>query len=483
MWRNNPIFQRYIQTQFRARQLWLSLSIYAAAVLVIVLVCLTPSESNAGSIQEAARRAFRLFLTLECFILLLWAPYRSGAALRHEMAARSYDFFRMLPVSARNKTLGIVLGQNLLPILLALVTLLPLAYTAHVTGLSLVYLSQLIAAAVALSALSCFAMLMVSTALSEQRMGIGSLDVLLVAPLMAMLWMVGIGFMAVAQTAMGLPKSMQHVHHHVQFYMFSMPEFMLTALLAAFAAVWAYHGAVRRFTREREPLYSAGALLGLTVTWLLCDLGFFWQAIQEGKLHELGLMWCVASLPLFMFPLGAMRNRDDYVEETRRTPTNLRRLLVHSNLAGLLTPLLLWLVFIVATAGAAPGLGKVLVYTAANVTTAWLFLVFLLEIFVLYGSTNERLSVVIAVLALLFLVLPPAIAMTLKNDGLVALVSSFSIVGFWVHYDDNTLGTGASTWSTVYYNLALCFLAILPILQRYRQIIAWRDEMNQGREP
>ena len=481
MWSDNPIFLRYARTQFRSRNLWSSLAIYGAAVLVIALVSLAPCEfTSSYSIHEAARRAFRLLLVLECFILLLWAPYRSGATLRNEIAARSYDFFRMLPLSARDKTLGIVVGRNLLPILLALVTILPLTFAAHVAGLSLVFLAELLAAVVALSALFCLAMLMVSTGLSERRLGIGSIDVLLVAPLMAMLWMLGVGFMAVAQIAMHLPNAMQHARHNLPFFTIPMPDLLLTALLALVATAWAYCGALRRFTKEREPLYSTGGLIGLMATWLVCVLGFYWPNIQVGTLHPLGIMWCVASLPLFMLPIGAMRDRDDYIEETRRTKTSLLRLIVRSNPAILLPTLMLWLAFIAATSCAAPELHRVLVYTAVNVASSWLFLVFLLEIHVLYGGTNDRLSALIGVAALLFLVLPPAIAMLLKDTALASLVSCFSILGFWLHYSDDVLSTGNCVWPTVYYNLFLCGLALLPILRRYRQILSWRAEMSRG---
>jgi len=482
MWIDNPIFQRHVRAQFRAHQLWITMAIYGAALLVIALVCLAPSElTNAASIRSAARRACRLFLTLESFVLLLWAPYRSGTALRHEIAARSYDFFRMLPLSAREKTLGIVLGRNLLPFLLALFTLLLLAIAARFAGLSLFFLAQWLAAIAALSALFCFAMLMVSTGQMERRLGIGSIDVLLVAPLLAMLWLLGIGSLAVNQTAMRLPETMLQTHHRVPFFTLQVPDLLLSALLAGVAAVWAYHGALRRFTKEREPLYSGWALVGLMLTWLLCVLGFYWPSLVQRDLHQLGIMWCVASLPLFMLPIGAMRDRDEYIEETRLTKTSFARLIAHSNLVVLLSPLVLWLAYIFFTSIAAPELRAVLFYTAVNAAAAWFFLVFLLELHVLYGGgDNERISMLIAAVALLFLVLPLAIAMTPKDVVLAAHISAFSILGFWIHYGDNTLSTGVNLWHTVYYNLLLCVLALLPILRRYRQILSWRDEMGRA---
>jgi hypothetical protein len=284
---------------------------------------------------------------------------------------------------------------------------------------------------------------------------------------------------AISQTVVQQPYDAQ-VARHVQFFMVSMPDMLLTAMLAAGAAVWAYRGALRRFTREREPLYSGGALVGLMATWLFCVLGFYWQVIAEGNLHHLGNMWCVASLPLFMLPIGAMRDRDDYIEETRRVPANLPRMIMRSNLSVLLPPLLLWLAFIAATAIAAPALRPVLCYTAVNVATSWLFLVFLLEIHVLYSGGNDRLSMLVAAVALLFLVLPPAIAMTLKNAALAAFVSSFSILGFWINFDVRVLAGSKGNWTTVCSNLVLCSLAILPILRRYRQILSWRAAMSRG---
>jgi len=120
---NNALIRRYRYSLMRPRQLWVYITIYVSVVALILFINYTAYKyqeilSQYTSFFTSVCYQFLVFQTL---LLCLVGARNSGAAIKEEVIGKSYDFFRMLPISAGRKTVGILVGKNLVVILLGAV--------------------------------------------------------------------------------------------------------------------------------------------------------------------------------------------------------------------------------------------------------------------------------------------------------------------------------------------------------------------------
>jgi hypothetical protein len=145
---SNPLIRRYRSSLLRPSILWIYLTIYASVVILLLFVNSISSRLEAGSVEagELSRRLFAQFLVMEMIILWGWTTFNSATALKSEVLNRTYDFFRLLPLSALQKACGILLGRNLLALLFAAISLVFLLLFGLVgqidwfTGVQIVFL-------------------------------------------------------------------------------------------------------------------------------------------------------------------------------------------------------------------------------------------------------------------------------------------------------------------------------------------------------
>ena len=127
---NNPLIQRYRYSILRPKQFWVYVSIYISIILLIVFINYTGYKYQTffESITAFYESLYYQFLTFEVIILFLWSAYNSGSAIKEEILNKSFDFFRMLPLPAYKKALGILIGKNLVVFLFAAINLVLLIY-------------------------------------------------------------------------------------------------------------------------------------------------------------------------------------------------------------------------------------------------------------------------------------------------------------------------------------------------------------------
>ena len=120
---NNPLIERYRYSQLRPRQLWVFLAVYLVVIGLILLInaSIYKYQDAFHDWTEFFRALYYQFLILQVVILWIWSGYNTGTAIKEELLQKSYDFFRMLPMSAKDKVVGIIVGKNLVPLLLAMV--------------------------------------------------------------------------------------------------------------------------------------------------------------------------------------------------------------------------------------------------------------------------------------------------------------------------------------------------------------------------
>ena len=127
---SNPLIQRYRYSALRPKQFWVYVTIYISIILLLVSINYSGYKYQTffGDITEFYKSLYYQFLTFQVLMLFIWSAYNSGSAIKEEILNKSFDFFRMLPLPAHKKAIGILIGKNLLVLLFGAINLAFLIY-------------------------------------------------------------------------------------------------------------------------------------------------------------------------------------------------------------------------------------------------------------------------------------------------------------------------------------------------------------------
>ncbi|NQT04107.1 MAG: hypothetical protein HQ580_18920, partial [Planctomycetes bacterium] len=153
---NNPLIRRYRYSLMRPRQFWIYITIYIAVITLLLFINYTAYQYREwfGNQERFLRGICYQFLILQIAILCLMAAANSGSAIRDEVSGKSYDFFRMLPISAGKKAVGILVGKNLVVLLLAAINFLLIIIFGILGHVSAVLLKQTFLALISVALLT-----------------------------------------------------------------------------------------------------------------------------------------------------------------------------------------------------------------------------------------------------------------------------------------------------------------------------------------
>ena len=184
---SNPIIRRYRFSQFRPQQAWVFGSLYVCIALLILFINTSIYRYSADgydTVKDLYVGLFVQFAVLELFLLWLLCPANCSNVVGREIADKSFDFFRLLPLSASQKAVGILVGRNLFCLLLATVNLGLCVFFAMAGDLSSAFVWQLLATALALTfTLNLLALLF--SVITYKKNKVTSIPVLLVIGLFA----------------------------------------------------------------------------------------------------------------------------------------------------------------------------------------------------------------------------------------------------------------------------------------------------------
>jgi hypothetical protein len=313
---NNPLIRRYRYSQLRPRQLWVNATIYIGVILLILslnyIVCKQqtmmrmPGYSFIGT-EDFFRRVCHQLLTMQVILLCMMAVLNSASAIREEITGKSYDFFRMLPISAGRKLAGILIGKNIFVLLCVGVNFLLIVIFSIPGRVSASLLGQ------SSAAILCVALLLNSLGLLSSinpRAGSkGGRRAFVVIALLGGLYVIS----AVTQLWVGEIEKVKG-----RFYVFELPVMILAALVALYFSCWAIKGVLRRFNQEDEPLFTrAGALLfmlgyevvlfGLMYTYLTNNAEMLGGMVNHS-------FWLISLVPVIAVPIWSISSYDKYLE-------------------------------------------------------------------------------------------------------------------------------------------------------------------------
>lgn len=469
----NPIIRRFYFSQFRPGQLWVFGTLYAGMVLLLLFINTSVYRYGEGysTLMDLYRGLFLQFAVLEVFLLWLLCPANCSNVVSREIADKSFDFFRMLPLSAARKTVGIVVGRNLFTLLLSVVNLLICLACAIAGQLSGAFILQMLALLLASAAALNLTALMFGV-ISFRKSKATSIPVLLVIGLFAFGPIVGFIMDAVHE------EKVETLTAH--FFWFEMPLLYVISLCVLYVAVWAYIGTVRRFTFEYESLFSRSGAAVFLLSFLILLMGLFYKTfyIEENTSPDSALraFWLIGLLPVWVIPVLAVRSFDKYLEISRRVSQGLfSRLALGSNLATGLILFAIWLAFGGAVCLSTHCIEIEFICFAGMALSFFLVILAMLETHTLLVAKNEKIGFLIGFLAVLYCFLP------LILDGIFELeifsmLSPLQMLGFLDMHGHRA----ESMAPPLALNAILLGLFSIPIIKRYRDLIAIRTGMRNA---
>jgi hypothetical protein len=469
---SNPIIRRYRFSQLRPQQAWVFGAVYAGIVLLVLFINSSLYRYEDTYYQTSIhlyKGLFVQFAIIEVFLLWLLCPANCSTVVSREIADKSFDFFRMLPLSAAQKAVGILIGRNLFCLLVAGVNLIFCLFFAVVGELSGHLIAQLltILASIAL-ALNLLALML--SLMNYKKRKNTSIPVLVVFGLFA--------FGPVMGSLMDLAHEQKIETTTAFFYTLEMPLLYVISMCAVFVAIWAYIGVLRRLTYEYEALFSRLGASLFMITYAAMLGGLFYKGLLMSDDPDTPrFFWLLGLLPVAIVPLFAIRGFDRYLEITRtahRVKGLFGRLLINSNILSGLVLFAIWLVFAIAAAITAQAVGVELLWLSLIALSFSLVIWALVETFSLWKPKNEKIGYLLSFLAILYLVLPFILSGLFENPMLLL----FSPLGIWNVFNPEYREISVLLMPLVFNLICLVILG-LCIVERYFDLVKIRSQMEQ----
>ena len=473
---NNPLIQRYRYSTMRPKQFWVYVAIYISVILLIIFINYSGYKYQTffKKITEFYASLYYQFLAFQAMMLVVWGAYNSGSAIKEEIANRSFDFFRMLPLPAHKKALGILIGKNLVVLLFAAINLILLVYFGFMGGISINLQLQALLLIISITILANSVSLLASINPAKKGRGSGVMPVLLA--IFFLVPMLINGMILLAST-----DELQSYKEY--FFEIEIPILLLISSIALYFSCWVFKGVLRRFTHEQQPLFTRKGALLFLFGYIFIVFGLCYTYISEEGYELIYFYWLATLIPVLLIPLGSRRNLDHYIEYSRfiqsrpnSKKTGITSILMYSNLALAIALFAMWtvssmgVVFFGNCSSIEPisGLHNIFV-----LLTCYLFLVLLLELHVIYKPVSAKIGLLLGFIAGLYVILPLILSGIFDSK----IIYLYSPAGFVVSLFDICGIDWNIKNSFCVMNMLLCVLPALFIWKRYKFIITQRQKM------
>ena len=385
---SNPLIQRYRYSTMRPKQFWIYVTIYICIVLLVVSLNYSGYKYQTffEDIVKFHRGLYYQFLIFQTMILFVWSAYNSGSAIKEEILNKSFDFFRMLPLSAYKKAFGILLGKNLVVFLFGAINFVFLTYFGLRGGVNINLQGQIILIIVSVTILANSVALLSSINPAKKSKSSGVIFILLAVFFVMPMVINGI-------IALSFVDELES--YSVYFFRMKIPILLLISFIALYFSCWAFKGIFRKFTYEQEPLFTRKGAVLFLLGYIFVAAGLCYNYISEMENDAVHLYWFLTLVPIFLVPLGSLRSLDRYIEYSRfiqgRSDSGemgFISVLLYSNLALTFVLFAIWAVSAMAACLLAKyaAVGFILgLYNVFILFSSYLFLVLLLELNVIYN--------------------------------------------------------------------------------------------------
>lgn len=418
----NPLVVRYRQSQ-RRNKTWSIYSILYGVALALLFVSALPNESYLAF--PAAKFATNLYGGLWAFevALYVWAAFKVGRILPSERSHKSYDFFRLLPLSPRSKVLGLIVGEGgpffVLAFLSSALRFVVLAPSHRDLGSTLVLLVLTTTTGLFLS----WATLLGSTLQGD---GSGTRSASLARMVVLLTLFVTLTPLFVASVAtLGSERREALLLASVPFFGLDVPGWIVGWVGVIVLWGFAHVGAERRFVEEDEPLFTARGAVAFVTTLSLLGLGLLWSSASDAtRAESLGRTFAFLLSGLSLSALTSLftrRSLSHYLEDRKRLGLTLPEVLVRrsnwlATLAIVASPLVLGT--LLAASLRAPVVPVASFYGVAFAAVAMWTVLF--ELLTLYEGKSAH-AVLVLTFTLVLYTLVPALLSGVFDTNLYAI--------------------------------------------------------------
>ena len=460
----------------RPRQLWVYVTIYITLIGLLLFLNYA-AYKHPGipyiSVDFYGSVCYQLVI-LQVLLLCLLGAYNSGSAIRDEVTGKSYDFFRMLPISAARKAVGILVGKNLVVLLFAAINFLLLAVFARLGQVNASLLQQTVFALISLAILANSVALLASINPTSQRKKGG------IATLIVLILFVG-PFLIRALAAAWRLRELGDIK--ARFYTVELPAVVLVGLVALYFSVWSIIGILRKFTREDEPLFSRTGAYLFMMGYEFVILGLFYSYLAEPGVITSWInycFWVISLLPALAVPVGSIRSFEKYLEhcglmkaQSAENKSMMPQMLLYSNLSLDLGLFVIWTACAVATT-LISGLDlSAHLYLILVMFCFYLFLVVLLELYVVCTPISNKIGLLLGFVAVVYVTVPVILHWVLDSE----ILYLYSPAGFLFGIFSKPNAEVAIPCTVWLMNLLLCAIPLIAIWKRQLHILKTRRAM------
>jgi hypothetical protein len=451
--RRNALLGRYAYAQLRPMACAISVGIYLTIATVIVILCISAHYNwQAFDERNFWRATIISFAALQFFLLWILGMYQTGSSIQQEQTEKSIDFFRLLPLTAKQKIGGILLGRNLVVLGLAIVNTLALSVCSLAKSVDGRLLMEFLAFSWAGGIAVMLCALLSATYERRGRMTSGPVLVIILS----------VFFLPYA---IGIAANWHQMFPNgafIYFFGWQLRLFVFLTLFALYFTAWMVIGIVRRFENERGPLFTPTGAIGCLVGAEIIAMGLAWKHLHNGTVAFVPFWLGTGSVALTIV-FGSLRSWDDYSETYSRT---LKRPgLTIANLSNMTVGFGLILLWSASACGVNILAGIPIPFGAIVVLATYaLVFVTLMEFGVTYTPLTTRVYLLAGFVAGLHCILPLILA-GIMDSHTPMLYSPFG-------YVIAICGAEKTSAAPVLVNAALVILFGLLAHRRYRVITA-----------
>jgi MFS family permease len=462
----------------RPRQFWVYMSIYITTLLLMFLINYSRYiTTNAfDTLPELFKSVFYQLLVIQIITLWIWGTFNSGSAIGEEVVDKTYDFFRLLPLTPKAKTIGILVGKNLIVLLIAACNFILMVALGIAADLNKMLLAQMILTLV------CGAILTNSLTLLSSINPKGRRNKSGVAGFIALAFILG---PVIINGVVELANKSDVEKVMGRFFEFKLPVMILASIIVLYFSCWTIKGILRKFTYEDEPLFTRKGAYIFMLGFQFVVFGLFYHYLFEVKssleIERTGLnfaFWMVSFVPVLAVPLGSVRTNDKYLEFAGRVVSKtgrklrLARLTLFSNLSLGLGLFAIWApLAAVTTYFTNLPIADHLVIIGV-ISTFYVFLLLLLEVFVVISPSVNKIGILLIFIIGIYSILPIILAGIFDASAL----SPHSPIGYTIYMLDQNQEF-ATNMRVAVVNLLLCVIPAILILRRHADVIKARQRM------
>jgi hypothetical protein len=419
------------------------------------------------------------FLVIQVLTLWLWGAFNSNSAISDEVTDRTFDFFRMLPLTANAKTTGILVGKNLIMLLVAGCNFIFLILFGFMGRIHIMLQAQVIFVLSASAILTNSVGLLSSINLKSKKTKSG------------IIIFGGLTFLlgpAVISAIIGLYNTKNFEAVTGSFYGLKIPVLVLTGLILIYFICWSIKGTLRLFTHEDGPMFTRTGAYLFIIGYAIIIVGLFYSELANQDknppypYYSITLnyiCWFLMLLPALTIPLGSIYSYDDYLEfagmYNSRSEKQLRlsRLFLQSNLFLGLGLCIIWtLVSLLTTYLAGLPIIEQLM-TIGVILSFSIFVMLMLELYIVIAPYTSKIGLLVIFVIVGLTIFPLIFAGALDIKGL----SPHSPLGYIVYISESSRREIKIDVRVLSANILLCIAPAVIIFRRYSNIIRARQKM------